>query len=424
MDLLTIITTLIVLSAVFGYINVRFLKLPTTIGLMVVSLGFSLMVLALGEFIPGVQEFEVRFVEQIDFRKLLMEGMLSFLLFAGALHVDFSELKEQRLPVLLFATIGVMISTFLVGGFMYGLFQLLGVEIKFIYCLLFGSLISPTDPIAVLGILKDAGVPKRLETIISGESLFNDGIGVVVFLTIFNIASSGEDHFDFGHTALLFGEEVGGGILLGLILGGVAYYLMRTIESYEIEVLISLALVMGGYWLASSLHFSGPLAMVVAGLILGNDRFRQDTMTKETELYVDKFWELLDLLLNAVLFVLIGLEIVIIALDQNYIMAGLLAIPLVLLARFIALGVPIRLLKKQLDHFPYMTRIMTWGGLRGGISIALALSLPQSMPRDLILTITYIVVIFSIGVQGLTLGTLVKRTLNQPGEKIPSEAVA
>ncbi len=413
MDLLTIVTILIVLAAVFGYINVRFLKLPTAIGLMVVSLGFSFLVLLVGEWFPKIHEFELRFVSQIDFRKLLMEGMLSFLLFAGALHVDFSQLKEQRLPVVLFATIGVMISTFLVGGMMYGLFSVLGISIAFIHCLLFGALISPTDPIAVLGILKEAKVPKRLETLIAGESLFNDGIGVVVFLTIFNLALSGQDHIDPGHVGLLFLEEVGGGILLGGILGGMAYYLMRTIENYEIEVLITLALVMGGYLLASYLHVSGPLAMVVAGLVLGHDRFRQSTMSEETELYVDKFWELLDLLLNAVLFVLIGLEIVLISLEQNYLLAGLLAIPVVLLARFLALGTPIQLLKRTLEHFPYMTRLMTWGGLRGGISIALALSLPPSMPRDLILTVTYVVVVFSIGVQGLSLGPIVKRIFNK-----------
>jgi CPA1 family monovalent cation:H+ antiporter len=396
MDLLSIVTVLIVLAAVFGYINVRLLKLPVTIGLMVVSILFSILAFVLGQWYPDIHLFEERFVAQIDFRRLLMDNMLSFLLFAGALHVDFNELKKQGLSIILFATVGVFLSTCIVGGLTYLVAGLFGLTIPFIYCLLFGALIAPTDPIAVLGILKQAGVPKRLETMIAGESLFNDGIGVVVFITVFNLAQAGLGELNVAEVGILFLEEVGGGIALGFALGFMAYYLMRTIENYEIEVLITLATVMGGYLLASKLHFSGPLAMVVAGLVMGNDRLRQRSMSPETELYVDKFWELLDVLLNAVLFVIIGLEIVLIRFDEPYILAGLLAIPIVLLARFLALGIPIQLLKGRMEHFPYMTRILTWGGLRGGISIALALSLTTDMPRDFILTATYIVVVFSI----------------------------
>ncbi len=413
MDIFTVITILTVLAAIFGYINVRFLRLPTSIGLMIISILFSLLVIAAGYFDPDIIELETALVQSIDFQKVLMEVMLSFLLFAGALHVNFSELKQQRLPIILFATLGVLTSTFLVGGLMYVLLGLLGLATPFIFCLLFGALISPTDPIAVLGILKKAGVPKKLETKIIGESLFNDGIGVVIFLTIYQIARAGMSEIHWNEIGLLFLEEVGGGIALGLALGWVAYQLMRTIDNYEIEVLITLAIVMGGYLLASTLHFSGPLAVVVAGLMVGHDRFRTSTMSDLTERYVDKFWELIDTLMNAVLFVIIGLEIVIINFEENYVVAGLLAIPLVLLARYAALALPIALFSKRLEFVPYTNVIMTWGGLRGGISIALALSLAANMPRDLILTTTYIVVVFSIVVQGLTVGKVVERILER-----------
>lgn len=409
MDFFAILTILIVLSAIFGYLNVRFLKLPVTIGLMVISIFFSLFVLGISQFNPVFLEMEISFLQQIDFQKLLMEGMLSFLLFAGALHVDFGSLKEQGWPIILFATLGVLTSTFLVAGMVFGILSLLGIGIPFIHCLLFGALISPTDPIAVLGILKKAGVPKKLETKIVGESLFNDGIGVVVFLTIFGIAKSGAGEVHLSEVGMLFLEEVGGGVLLGLILGYIAYRLMRSIDNYEIEVIITLAIVMGGYLLASKLHLSGPLAMVVAGLMLGHERFRTSTMSDITERYVDKFWELMDVLFNAILFVLIGLEIVVLPFGWPSVIAGLLCIPIVLLCRSISLAGPITLFKKRLEFVPNTNLIMTWGGLRGGISIALALSLMPEMSRDLILSMTYIVVVFSIVVQGLTVGQMVKR---------------
>lgn len=418
MDFFAILTILTVLSAIFGYINVRFLKLPATIGLMIVSIAFSMLVLALGQFVPSLLEWESSLVRQIDFHELLMEGMLSFLLFAGALHVDFRQLQAQRWPILMFATLGVLTSTFLIAGLMYGVLQLLGAGLPFIHCLLFGALISPTDPIAVLGILKKAGAPKKLEAKIVGESLFNDGIGVVVFITIYKIAQAGAGHFEMSEVGLLFLEEVGGGVALGLGLGYVAYYLMRTIDDYETEVLITLAIVMGGYLLASYLHFSGPLAMVVAGLMVGHERFRTSSMSEVTETYVDKFWELMDVLLNAILFVIIGLEILVLPFERQFLIAGLCAIPLTLLARSLALAGPIELFKKRLEFVPKTNLIMTWGGLRGGISIALALSLAEHMSRTPLLTITYVVVIFSIIVQGLTVGELVKRTqvAGAPGE--------
>lgn len=412
MSLYYIAVVLTILAALFGYINQRFLRLPFTIGLMVVSILFSVLLMLINYWNDDLYELEKAFVQSIDFEGLLMDGMLSFLLFAGALHIDFRQLARQRWPIMIFATGGVLTSTFLIGGLTYGLLSLLGLSQPFIYCLLFGALISPTDPIAVLGILNQAGVPPALEAKIAGESLFNDGIGVVLFITIFGIAGAeghGSGVVDIG---LLFLEEVGGGILLGLALGGLAYYLMKTIDSYEVEVLITLAIVMGGYWLASTLHFSGPLAMVVAGLMIGHDRFRTSSMSAVTEKYVDQFWKLLDVLLNAVLFVLIGLEIVILTLRTEFIVAGLVAIPLVLLSRYIALTIPIRIMDRMLDLLPGTNVIMTWGGLRGGISIALALTLPAEMGRDLWLTMTYVVVVFSIVVQGLSVGRLVKARLS------------
>lgn len=409
MELYNIAVVLIALAAAFGYINVRFLKLPLTIGLMVVSILFSLGLMAAGLIDDRLFTMEKEFVQSIDFNELLLDGMLSFLLFAGALHIDFQELKAQRWPILLFATVGVLISTFLIGGLTYGLLNILGLSQPFINCLLFGALISPTDPIAVLGILKQAGVPHKLEAKIAGESLFNDGIGVVIFLTIFQIAKSGAGHVDAGEVALLFVEEVGGGIGLGLLLGFIAYHLMRTIDNYEVEVLITLALVTGGYWIASTLHFSGPLAMVVIGLMISHQQFRSSSMSAMTEKHVFQFWELVDVLLNAILFVLIGLEVVILTLDSQYLLAGALAIPLTLMARYIALTIPIKLLERRLEFIPNTNLIMTWGGLRGGISIALALALTESMSRDLLLTMTYTVVLFSIVVQGLTVEKLVRR---------------
>lgn len=408
MDLFNIITILIVLSAAFAYLNIRFLKMPATIGLMVISIVATLGVILVGTYSDCCLSFTESFIAQIDFRQVLLDVMLSFLLFAGALHTDWSLLKKQRLPILTFATFGVLVSTLLIGSLFYWLLGLLEFEIDYIYCLLFGALISPTDPIAVLGIMKDAKVPKKLEIKIVGESLFNDGIGVVVFLTLFNIASKGIANVEAGEIALLFAEEVIGGIALGLGLGFLAYRLMKSIDNYETEVMITLAVVMGGSLLATTLHFSAPLAVVVAGLFIGN-KARRTAISKLTERYLDKFWELVDVLLNAVLFVLIGMELIIINFSSDFVLLGLLAIPLVLLVRFAVVAPPLRLFRRKLDFVPRSALIMTWGGLRGGISIALALSLTETMPRDLILSATYIVVIFSIVVQGLTLKKLIQK---------------
>nr|WP_321221138.1 sodium:proton antiporter [uncultured Psychroserpens sp.] len=409
MDYYAIASVLIVLSALFGYINVKFLKLPITIGLMLITIVFTVIIVAIGQFDDTLLLREKALISQIDFKTVLLDIMLSFLLFAGALHTNFNQLKIQRWPVLVFATLGVLVSTFLVGVFTFYLLKILGVEVAFIYCLLFGALISPTDPIAVLGILKKAGAPKKLETKIVGESLFNDGVGVVVFLTIFAIAAKPDAAIEFGEIAKLFGQEVLGGIGLGLVLGYITYKLLKSINDYEVEVIITIATVMGGSLLAHNWHLSAPLAMVTAGLIVGNDTVRQSAMSEITEMYVDKFWELVDVLLNTILFVMIGMEMLVLTFQFDYILAGIISIPLVLLSRYISLWLPIKFFDKKLQFVKNTNLIMTWGGLRGGISIALALSLTQEMHRELFLVITYIIVVFSIIGQGLTVEPVIKR---------------
>ncbi len=408
MDYFSIATILIVLSAAFGYINVRFIKLPSSIGLMLVTILFTLAVLGLSYFDDTLLLKEKELIMSIDFKTVLLDVMLSFLLFAGALHTNFQQLKIQRKPILIFATLGTLISTFLAGIFVYYVLQIIGLEVDFIYCLLFGALISPTDPIAVLGIMKKVGAPKKLETKIVGESLFNDGVGVVIFLTIFQIAKGGTE-ISVGHIAELFAVEVVGGIALGLLIGWITYKLMKSINDYDIEVIITIAAVMGGTIVAQKLHLSAPLAMVTAGLIVGTDTVRQSSMSEITELYVDKFWELIDILLNTVLFVMIGMEMLVLTFNSSYILAGFIIVPVLLISRYISLLLPIKLYAKKLDFVPRTNVIMTWGGLRGGISIALALSLTTVMERDLFLVITYIVVVFSIIVQGLTVGKLIKK---------------
>jgi len=422
MHFFIIASLLVTLSALFGYVNVRVLKLPNTIGLMITAILFTLGLFLTSYIDPTLLSLTVELVKEIDFKMVMLDIMLGFLLFAGALHTNFDKLKEQRWPVLVFSTVGVLTSTFLVGFFTFHVFDWIGQPVAFMHCLLFGALISPTDPIAVLSIMKQAGVPVKLETKIVGESLFNDGVGVVIFLTIMSIASGGSTEGREGEVVqsvlTLFGIEVFGGIAFGAAIGYITHRLLRSINDYEIEVMITLACVMGGYVTALYLHLSGPLAMVVAGLLIGNDRMRDVSMSENTEEFVDKFWHLLDVLLNALLFVLIGLELLIVELSSAYLIAGAVAILLVLLARFLSLILPVRLFARRLEFLPYTSTIMTWGGLRGGISIALALSLPKEMDRDLFITVTYVVVVFSIVVQGLTLGSLTKRLLGKEATKV------
>lgn len=410
MDIFSIITILIVLSAIFAFINTKFLKLPFTIGLMIISIVFTLVIITLGKINHFFIDEAELLIGSIDFETVLLDVMLSFLLFAGALHTKLDSLRTMKFPIALFATLGILVSTFLVGTMMYFVFKVFGHEINYIYCLLFGALISPTDPIAVLGILKDANAPKKLEVKIVGESLFNDGVGVVVFLVIFKIAQKGIGSVDAGEVGLLFLEEIVGGIGLGLVAGWLTFRMMKVIDHYETEVILTLALVMGLSGLAHYLHVSGPLAVVVAGIFIGNNS-PKIAWSETTNNYVDKFWELIDVLLNAILFVLIGLELLVITATEEYLIFGLIAIPVALLARYLALAGPVAIFKKRLDFIPKTGLMMTWGGIRGGISIALALALEPQMERELFLTVTYVIVVFSIIVQGLTIGPLVKKVL-------------
>lgn len=412
MNYYAIASILVVLSAIFGFINIKYLKLPIAIGLMIITIVFTIAVIAIANFDNTLLQAEKELISQIDFETVLLDIMLSFLLFAGALQTNFDQLRVHRWPVLVFATLGVLVSTFLVGGLTYYLLQLLGLQVGFIYCLLFGALISPTDPIAVLGILKKANVPRKLETKIVGESLFNDGMGVVVFLTILSIAVAPNEVIKVAEIADLFIKEVLGGILWGLILGYGTFKMMKAIDNYEVEVMITLAAVMGGTLLAHELHLSAPLAMVTTGLIVGHDTVRSTAMSEMTETYVDKFWELIDVLLNTLLFVMIGMELLVLTFKNEYILAGIIAIPIVLLSRHLSLWLPIKFFARKLDFFPRTHLIMTWGGIRGGISIALALSLTEDMHRELFLVMTYVIVAFSIIGQGLTVDPIVKRLNN------------
>ncbi|MBA2744685.1 MAG: sodium:proton antiporter [Flavisolibacter sp.] len=407
MDILRLIAIIISLSALLAYINIRFIKLPSTIGVMSLSLILSLILLLVAAASP-VSDYLKGLLIQIDFSDFVLDFMLGFLLFAGALHTDINKLRKSKAPIITFATIGILLSTFIVATALYFLLPVFYTQVDYIYCLLFGALISPTDPIAVLSILKKAGISESIKAKITGESLFNDGVGVVIFLTLFNIAREGLAEVTAGEVALLLLEEIGGGILLGLLLGFLGFRMMKSIDHYQTEIMITLALVLAGSTIAPLFHFSGALAMVVAGLFIGNIDTDQ-SMSARTEDYVTKFWEMIDEIMNAVLFVLIGLELLIIPFELSFIYVGLISILIILLARIISLVVPSALFKFKYE-FPKNTYLlMTWGGLRGGISIALALSLPANMERNLIVTITYVVVLFSIIVQGLTLEKLVNR---------------
>ena len=410
MNITDILAILISLAALFSYINYRFIKLPASIGLLLIALVMSLGVIGLGKLGWGVEADVRHILKQIDFNQALMQGMLSALLFAGALHVHLDKLAEQKWVVATLASVGVITSTFLIGYVAYIVFNFLALDIPLIYCLLFGALISPTDPIAVIGILKTVGAPKSLETKIAGESLFNDGVAVVVFLALLGIAGvghHGHEEVTASSVALLFLQEAIGGAIFGFVLGYIVYHMLASIDNYQVEVLLTLALVLGGYSLATALHISGPIAIVIAGLLIGNSG-RKFAMSEKTRLHLDNFWELIDEILNAILFVLIGLEVFVLTLNIQYLWAGLIMIPVSLLARFAAVGIPLSIMKTKRTFTPRVIRILTWGGLRGGISIALVLSLPEGQIREALLVITYIVVIFSILVQGLTVGKLVK----------------
>lgn len=408
MDTFDLIGLLITLTALFAYINHRYVRLPPVIGLMLVSLAVSLLIIGLGKLgFGGIDHWARGVLLHVDFSAALLHGMLGFLLFAGALHVHLDDLSKQRGAIAILASFGVLASTFIVAGLGWLATRMLALDISFAYCLVFGALISPTDPIAVLGILKKAGVPPSLEAKIAGESLFNDGVAVVLFIIFLDIAVNGSEP-SVRDVATLFLEEGVGGALFGLLSGVVAYWMLKRVDNYQVEILITLALVSGSYAISDWLHVSGPIAVVVAGIFIGN-RGRLLAMSEHTRRHIDTFWMLVDELLNAVLFVLIGMEVLVLHFPHEYVLASLLAIPAVLFARYVSVGLPIGLMRLRRPFSPGAVKIMTWGGLRGGISVALALSLPHGPERNLILAVTYVVVVFSIVVQGLTVGKLVRR---------------
>jgi CPA1 family monovalent cation:H+ antiporter len=406
--MLEIAAVFISLTAALAYLNHRFVGFPPTIGVMAIALVFSLLLQGLSALGYSTLEDGIeRLMARIDFNDLLMNGMLSLLLFAGALHINLADLHQRRWAIGLLATLGVLASTVLIGGGAFWVFQLFGFEVSWLYCLLFGALISPTDPIAVLGIMRSAGAPKPLEITIVGESLFNDGVAVVVFTVLLGILAAGQVP-SAGAIGWLFAEEAIGGGLFGALLGWIAYRMLKSIDQYQVEVLLTLALVIGGYTLATHLHLSGPIAMVVAGLIIGNHG-RQHAMSDRTRENVDNFWELIDEILNAILFVLIGMELLLLPFSWLYLAIGAVLMLLILGTRLLTIGVPFALIRLRGQVPAGTIRLLTWGGLRGGISVALALALPASEERNLLLNITYIIVLFSILVQGLTIGRLVRR---------------
>ncbi|KAA1246810.1 sodium:proton antiporter [Aquimarina sp. RZ0] len=400
------------IAAFFSFVNYKWLKMPATIALMLMSLATIAIITISKGILPEFYQFFCDIVTNSDFRSLLLDGILSFLLFAGALHVDTGELVKEKWPILLFATLGVLISTFIVGGLTFGAAQFIGIELSFLHALLFGALISPTDPIAVMAILKKATIAKSLGIKIEGESLFNDGIGVVVFSGILILTGMGEHHGEGSigsEIGKLFLEEAVGGIVYGALLGFIGYQGIKSVkENPQLAVMISLAIVMGGYAVASLIHVSGPLAMVIAGMIIGT-KLNIATNKGPTRKLLNEIWEVLDDVFNGILFVLIGLAIHLLKFDANHLTLGLIAIVIVLIARFISVFLPYSLLKHS-EGSPIKTvTILTWGGLRGGISLALALSLADSPSADVILYTTYVVVVFSIIIQGLSIGKLVKK---------------
>jgi CPA1 family monovalent cation:H+ antiporter len=404
----------IVFTALLAYANHRWVRLPTTIGVMAIALMLSLLIIILGQLGLdfGLRSYEEKFIGSIDFSDVLMQGMLSFLLFAGAMHIDLSALARLRWQVASLAVLGTLLSTVIVGVGLALLLPFLGIELPMLYCLLFGALISPTDPIAVMGILKSAHAPADLELVIAGESLFNDGVGVVLFSLLLGILASGTAP-TAESAALLLLREAGGGLALGAVLGYLSFKLLKSIDEYRVEVMVTLATVLGGYSLASHLHVSGPLAMVVVGLIIGNGG-RAYAMSDTTRRYVDMFWELVDEMLNALLFVLLGMEVLLIDFSAHRLAAGAAAIAITLAARALSVGLPVRAAGRRFGLPGGSSRILVWGGLRGGISVALALSLPAGPERDLILSLTYCVVVFSILVQGTTVGRVVRLIVQTP----------
>jgi CPA1 family monovalent cation:H+ antiporter len=414
---------LVVTSALLGWFNHHFIKLPHVIGLTVMGAAAALILLVANAFIPGVtlDDWVAGLLEQMDFTDTLLQGMLSFLLFAGALHVDLDRLKADWVPVLLLSTLGVIISTVAVGLAMWGVGLLLALPIQPIWYFVFGALISPTDPVSVLGVLKDEHVPESLQASVAGESLFNDGVGIVVFTILLGAALTGQN-FSFAEGVRLFAIEAGGGVLVGFLFGWIGYRAMRSMDDYPLEVLITLAIVMGGYALCTELHISGPLAMAVAGLLIGNHGITY-AMSDVTRDYVIKFWELVDELLNSVLFLLIGLEMIALVPGIPHMLLALAAIPITLAARAVAVSASTKIVPAAKPKSPGAFGVLWWGGLRGGISIALVLSLPAGPTRELLLAATFAAVLFSVLVQRATLGRMIERGPVPQGEGNPPPTI-
>ena len=413
LSIINLAAVIITLAALFGYINYRWLGLPHAIGILVIALLTSLATIGIDALIPALElkRSVSNALQNLDFHYVLMEGMLSFLLFAGALHVNINDLLSRKWAIGSMATIGVLTSTFIVGFSIYGLSSLLGINISLPYCLVLGALIAPTDPVAVLGILKSIHIPESLKAKIAGESLFNDGVGIVVFIIMVAIAagtgSAGGDPITTLEVFRIFAQEALGGATFGLLTGYIAYRAMKSIDEYNLEVLITLALVMITYGVATALHLSGPIAVVMAGLLIGNKGVRF-AMSETTRNHVQKFWSLVDEIMNSALFLLIGFEIFALSVSSNVITLMIIAIPVILASRLISVSTPLLLLSLRKEFTSGAIPVLTWGGLRGGISVALALSLPESSFKDTILAVTYGVVIFSIIVQGLTVKAVVK----------------
>jgi CPA1 family monovalent cation:H+ antiporter len=412
MELYYSFSVLIVLASFFSYLNLRYLKLPSTIGIMIIAMITSILLVVTGSLFPKTFTHFSTLLQDVDFTEVLMGAMLNFLLFAGAIHINLKDLKEQRGPVIIFSTVSVVISTFAVGFMLFYIAPLLGLEIPFIFCLLFGALISPTDPIAVMGVLKEAKVKKSLETKVAGESLFNDGVAVVVFAVILQLAQGSDIEISFGTISWLLIKEALGGFLLGGLLGLGASNAMRKIDDYKVSVLITLSVVMGGYLIAHSMHISGPLTMVAAGIVIGNYG-KRTAMSETTKDYLNKFWELIDEILNAILFLFIGFELLIIKNITSYWLIGLIGIMIVLFARFISIYIPVLLIPFKNKFSNGTIKVLVWGGLRGGVSIALVLSMNEGPYKATLVAITYFVVVFSIIVQGLTVGKVATRVLSK-----------
>ncbi|WP_113662795.1 cation:proton antiporter [Pedobacter nanyangensis] len=412
MELYYSFSVLIVLASFFSYLNLRYLKLPSTIGIMIIAMLSSIVLVITGHLFPDTFSHFSNLLRDVDFTEVLMGAMLNFLLFAGAIHINLKDLKEQRGPIIIFSTVSVVISTFVVGGILFYIAPVFQLNIPFLYCLLFGALISPTDPIAVMGVLKEAKVKKSLETKVAGESLFNDGVAVVVFAVILQLTQSSDIDISFGNISWLLVKEAAGGFIVGALLGLGASNAMRKIDDYKVSVLITLSVVMGGYLIARAMHISGPLTMVAAGIVIGNYG-KRTAMSATTKDYLNKFWELIDEILNAILFLFIGFELLIIPNITNYWLIGGISIMVVLFARFISIYIPVKVIPFKNKFSKGTIKVLVWGGLRGGVSIALALSIDEGPHKPVILAITYFIVVFSIIVQGLSVGKVATRALSK-----------